>query len=307
MQCFKPIVIDVKSNGKKIAMTVPCGKCMGCRIALRREWSVRIMHELDSFGSIGSFITLTYSDINLPENGTLRKDHWQKFMKRLRKYYPDKKIRFYACGEYGGEKKRPHYHAIIFGISLDDLEAKRVNNRLISRVIERLWRDGFNVVGTVTTDSAQYVAGYIEKKLTGEAGEEEYEKTGRIAPFSLCSQGIGKNYCEANSEQIKQLLNITVKGKNVGIPRYYKKRINLDQNALYDKGEEQRKKIHDRYELYYQQNNKNGDGEKAVDILRREIASYRYEALRARIALKTRTLDKDDGSIDPSSNQAKRG
>ena len=75
----------------------------------------------------------------------------------------------------------------------------------------------------------------------------------------------------------------------VGIPRYYKKRINIDQNKLYDKGDEQRKRIHDRYEQYYLQHNKNNDGERAIDQLRREIASYRYEALKARIALKTRT------------------
>lgn len=295
MQCFKPVSIDVK--GYPSGLTVPCGKCMGCRIAKRREWSVRIMHELSTNQSKGSFITLTYKDELLPISNSLVKRDLQLFWKRLRKYYPGKKIRYYACGEYGEQNKRPHYHAIVFGLDLADLEARKTKNRLVSHVINDLWVLGYNVVGTVTIDSAQYVAGYIEKKLNGEAGKNEYEKTGRIAPFSLMSQGIGKQYAAENAAQITENLGITIKGINVGIPRYYKQKLKIDPNELYEMGQEKRDKVAKRYAEAY----KIG-GEKLADQTRREIASYRYEALRAKLALKTRTLEKQNsGSLDPES------
>lgn len=299
MQCFKPIAIIPK--GKKTPMAVPCGKCMGCRIAKRREWSVRILHELTTWQGEGVFITLTYKDELLPINGSLEPRHLQLFWKRLRKYYKGKKIRYYACGEYGENTRRPHYHAIVFGLTMAELEGTRKNNRLISPVIDDLWVYGYNVIGTVTSDSAQYVAGYIEKKLNGDKAVEEYEKRGVIAPFSRMSQGIGGKYAAENAAQIIENLDITIKGNHVGIPRYYKTKLNIDPQLLYEKGQEKRDKVHDMYTKVY-----NDHGEKSVDQLRRDIASYRYEALRARTALRSRTLDKNDGSIDPSSTSVAR-
>lgn len=80
------------------------------------------------------FVTLTYDDLHVPksyypdpETGeahtsfTLCKRDFQLWMKRLRKKFSDDKIRFFACGEYGGQTKRPHYHVIVFGLHLNDL------------------------------------------------------------------------------------------------------------------------------------------------------------------------------------------
>lgn len=293
MQCFKPIAIVPK--GQKVPIEVPCGRCMGCRIAKRREWSVRILHELSTYKGEGVFITLTYRDELLPINGSLEPRHLMLFWKRLRKYYKTKKLRYYACGEYGETTKRPHYHAIVFGLTLADLEGTRKNNKIISLVLNDLWIYGYNVIGTVTNDSAQYVAGYIEKKLNGDMAVEEYEKRGVIAPFSRMSQGIGGKYAAENAAQIIENLDITINGNHVGIPRYYKLKLNIDPQTLYEKGQEKRDEVHDKYTKIYS----NG-GEIAVDKLRREIASYRYEALRAKLALKTRTLDNNaPGSTDP--------
>jgi hypothetical protein len=41
----------------------------------------------------------------------------QLFFKRLRKAYPDVKLRYFACGKYGEQFARPHYHVILFGKS----------------------------------------------------------------------------------------------------------------------------------------------------------------------------------------------
>lgn len=104
------------------------------------------------------FITLTYNDQNLPEGNELVPDDLQRFFKRLRAAVPEK-IRYYACGEYGDDKGRAHYHAVVFGLR-------------DPTVVERVWRTrsgdplGHVYVGTVTTASAAYVAGYVIKKMT---------------------------------------------------------------------------------------------------------------------------------------------
>lgn len=292
MQCFNPLAITVKNQVFK----VPCGKCMGCRIARRREWSVRIMHELSTWKNCGFFLTLTYDDENMPDNQSLNKPDLQLFWKRLRKSIEPKKIRYYACGEYGENTKRPHYHAIVFGLSLSEINTvMNSKGRMISKDIEKLWKYGFNVVGTVTTDSAQYVAGYIEKKLNGPEGQLEYAQTGRVAPFSAASLGIGRQYADENSQQIKQQLNITINGKNVGIPRYYKKRLEIDTEQIKERLKQKEHKLHDIYEKVY-----NNGGLDAVDKRMRDTAQYRYEMIKSRLQSKKRILE-NSGDISPES------
>ena len=71
-----PITINVQLIGRTdtTSLQVPCGKCLACRIKKRQEWSMRCMHELD-YWSRSSFLTLTYSDTHLPDNGSLSKRH----------------------------------------------------------------------------------------------------------------------------------------------------------------------------------------------------------------------------------------
>ena len=83
---------------------------------------MRIMHEASNYGLSNSFITLTYNDNNLPHDLSLNHSHFQKFFKRLRKSLPFKTVRYYMCGEYGDEFKRPHYHACIFNHDFPDRE-----------------------------------------------------------------------------------------------------------------------------------------------------------------------------------------
>ena len=68
------------------------------------------------------FITLTYDDENIPWDGSLNKQHFQAFMKRLRWHNKEKKIRYFHVGEYGEQLSRPHYHALIFNHDFDDKE-----------------------------------------------------------------------------------------------------------------------------------------------------------------------------------------
>ena len=210
MQCLNPVWLDSQK------LSVPCGKCVMCRIALSREWATRVLHESDYWDQ-SCFTTLTYNNEHLPKDGSLHKDELQKFFKRLRKYLGLRKMKYFACGEYGDEGHRPHYHAILFGIGLSDSD---------QQLIRDAWPFGFVKSGTVTYDSARYVADYVFKKYSGTKKEEYYGT--RQVPFRVSSQGLGLRFALDNQDQIVKNLNITVRGQNVGLPKYYVKKLAID-------------------------------------------------------------------------------
>ena len=176
MSCFHPISAYHKLGGgitwtyresNGIKTTIKCGQCSGCKLENARQWAIRIKHEA-SMHSQNSFITLTYDNEHLPKTGTLVLKHWQDFMKRLRKSQSHKKLSFYHCGEYGEKQGRPHYHAIIFNHQFPDLiPIPRKKDLHTSEILKTLWGKGHISVGSVTFESASYVASYVQKKING--------------------------------------------------------------------------------------------------------------------------------------------
>jgi hypothetical protein len=158
-------------------MNVACGSCMGCRVDRSQEWAARIVHEA-AMHQENCFVTLTYDSENVPRDGSLDKSHFQKFMKRLRKHFNDRKIRYYHCGEYGEKLERPHYHACLFGVDFDDAIPFSTNNAgietLVSDTLATIWGKGFCTVGELNYETAAYTARYIMKKITGIRAEEHY-------------------------------------------------------------------------------------------------------------------------------------
>ncbi|AXL15320.1 replication initiator protein [Microviridae sp.] len=161
-------------NGETIP--IPCGQCVGCRLARSNQWAIRCVHEA-SLHEQNSFITLTYHDDNLPKGGTLVKKDFQDFMKRLRKSIAPKKIRYYMAGEYGDKLGRPHYHALIFGHDFGDKylwETIGTKKYYRSPELERLWQKGYSNISDVNIATAGYVARYVMKKITGDAAKDHY-------------------------------------------------------------------------------------------------------------------------------------
>lgn len=185
MPCYRPIRayktpggVVFKPSGDAKSITLDCGQCIGCRLERSRQWAVRLMHEL-RFHERSSFITLTYSDANLPKSGSLNVKHFQDFMKRLRFEIAPRKVRFFHAGEYGEKKGRPHYHAIIFGEDFFDgaydfEETFAGDDLWSSPVLDRLWSFGMNRVGSVSFESCAYVARYVTKKVTGRNAADHY-------------------------------------------------------------------------------------------------------------------------------------
>lgn len=151
--CKKPFHKGVFSFG--------CGQCTPCRVNRRRLWTHRMM--LESLKQPeSSFLTLTYAKDALPANASLAPKDTQDFLKRLRKHFAPLKLRYFLVGEYGDESFRPHYHMALFGLgpnSLGGWDGK-------GEPLKSIWGKGHVYAGDLTKDSAQYIAGYVTKKMT---------------------------------------------------------------------------------------------------------------------------------------------
>lgn len=160
----------------------PCRQCSPCRANRKRDWSLRVALEMTSH-SENTFLTLTYDDDHLPLNGSLRPEDLTLLWKKLRSR--GLKFRYFACGEYGSETKRPHYHAVIFGVDCFTLEIILKN--------ENLWDKGFIVSVPATFETAFYVAGYVSKKINS---NKDFASCGMVPEFNRCSRrpGIGFNF-----------------------------------------------------------------------------------------------------------------
>lgn len=224
-----PLVFNPKDKQAGEELELPCGQCIHCRLNYARDWAVRCMHEAQMHqeqGNESSFITLTYNDEEIPTNWSLQPDHWTKFIKRLREKirHEQPELRFFMAGEYGKACRicrqseddcrnysrhqfveglgRPHFHAILFGYNFPDKTLWRTSNGheiFRSELLEDTWTYGNSEIGSVTFDSASYVARYITKKITGEQSNEHYldidpytgEYISRLPEYCRQSRGRG--------------------------------------------------------------------------------------------------------------------
>lgn len=180
------------------------------------------------------FITLTYSDEQLPKNQSLDKSHLQKFFKRLRKAKGE--LRYYACGEYGDLTKRAHYHACLFGMDFEDkVEFKRSGDHVIyiSEELNRLWGYGHTSIGPLNFETAAYCARYVLKKRTSKKGEVQHavldEETGELtavrAPYAAMSlrPAIGREWMDKYHGDIYNIEKdfLFLRGKKMRPPKYF--------------------------------------------------------------------------------------
>lgn len=235
MQCTKPITLfKVGTKIYPLGLEVPCGKCLHCRKKQRSEWAMRLYHEL-AYHEDSVFLTLTYNEKSLPENDSLVKRDLQLFFKRLRKALPsEKKIKYFACGEYGDEKERPHYHAIVFGLGLKPADRQYVIDswNKCDWDNEEIYNGAF---GYVSPESINYTAGYVNKKFSGNMAVEQYEQRGREPVFRISSLGLGKQFALDESKRITEDLEINYQGRKVSIPRYYLKVLGIDPDLIKEK------------------------------------------------------------------------
>ncbi len=259
--CVKPIIIKNKTNtmgGKNQYTTpVPCGQCPLCRKAKINSWLFRLDKELER--SINPlFVTLTYNDTNLLFNNsgiaTLHKKDLQDFFKRLRKdqekNHPNSpKIKYYAVGEYGKLRNRPHYHIILY-------------NLVSVSSIHRAWGKGRDLSLPLISGGTTYVLKYMSKPKT------KINKYELQPEFSLMSKKMGENYLTPSMIKYHQSSPInshvtTKQGFKLPLPKYYKEKI-FDETQrkkvteyLQNRSQESERKQLDKYRKRYPNKDEN--------------------------------------------------
>lgn len=230
------------NTDKKRNVPVPCGKCPECLARRVSSWSFRLLQE-DKASKNAQFITLTYDTKHVPitRNGfmSLRKSDVQKFFKRLRKSHVVQNnrgafvrvgkdngsyecdgsgIKYYAVGEYGTQRKRPHYHILLF------------NSR--TELIQNAWGLGEVNYGNVEGASIGYCLKYMTKPF-----RHMHKNDDREPHFSLMSKGLGLNYLteqmihwHRQNDAVEDRCYCTLPdGKKITMPRYYKDRIYFEE------------------------------------------------------------------------------
>lgn len=206
----------------KHGFEVPCGKCLHCRRKRVSGWAFRLMNQ-DRSADLSFFVTLTYDtdhlEFSTQGRPSLCPAHLTNFWKVFRKRFPPKSIKYYAVGEYGSNRKRPHYHAIIFVHNAKSTALEFIN------WIERDWPHGSTYCGSVSEESVAYTLKYISKPPS----VPQYPGDTRIREFSRMSKGLGAEYLRnkkwhhINLEE-RHYLPLKSDGK-ASMPRYYKDKI----------------------------------------------------------------------------------
>jgi len=264
MRCTSPIragfdqLGDITYSSKKMSQELAsfefeCRKCLPCRLNIAREKAVRCYHEAQCHED-NIFLTLTYDDENLKSSKLIYKD-WQDFIKRLRERITrdvtTKEVRdtlytpYMVTGEYGEINKRPHWHAIIFNYRPKDAKHKYTTDHgeLVheSEEINKLWGKGIAEFGTVTMDSASYVARYAAKKLVhGKDQDHDFHPIHKTS----CKRAIGRSWIEKHwKHAFGNGFVVLNNGEKTKIPRYYVdwlKKTNLEEYFKYVNGPQKR-------------------------------------------------------------------
>lgn len=213
---------------------MPCSRCASCLANRQRVWAHRIMLEAHQHDD-NAFVTLTYDDDHLPmmdsrpygglgELPTLRPVDLQLWLKRLRKMYAPARFRFFAAGEYGPQSWRPHYHLALF--AFPTCRRGRTRRRPgseravwlgccdVCELVGGTWSKGDVDLGVLEPDSARYVAGYVNKKLTHRT---DRRLLGRDPEFARQSRrpGIGHG---ALHEVASQLMRFNLDSTQSDVP-----------------------------------------------------------------------------------------
>lgn len=227
MKCISPVSIRRFNMFHVLeSVAVPCGKCPVCQQNRIADWLFRIERDVEN-SPVSFFITLTYDDEDLPDDGLVSKKDVQDFFKRLRsncepqkigklpncKYIP---LRYFLCSEYGSLHDRPHYHAIIWNVAPLD--------RFVSynELFETSWKHGFVYIGNVTPASIRYVLKYMFKDAELSAEKQQ-------SLFYLMSKGIGKSFIENGNNKSnihdRFVPYLAIDHGRKRIPRYYKEKV----------------------------------------------------------------------------------
>lgn len=258
---FGKTLSATRGNGRDFVFS--CGCCQGCLLRRARDTAIRCVHESTLHPSDSChFLTFTYSDHHIPRlpicgRPTLDKTAMPSMFKRLRANTGQKGIKYLQVGEYGTKTLRPHYHAVVFGLRLDDrrvFSRGRFGHSLFnSTILQDAWLDqGHVVAAEFNFDTAQYCSRYLlDKQLheeytgavivdadTGECSSPQVEDTSQ-SRGGRTGHGLAYDFWQIHKRELVALGGTVIKDKVLPLPRYYRDLLNKSddresQELLFD-------------------------------------------------------------------------
>lgn len=269
---------------------VPCGKCILCRMKRAQNWAIKLIKE-SYYHKKMCMVTLTFdpkklidhecgSNVMYSKNLEYSKEHFQKFMKRLRKKFPSGKISYFKIGEYGEKHKRAHYHVIFYGLGIEDLECKLagMSNKskeiYTSKIIDEAWKLGICTVSECNNAVIKYVANYSLKKI-----KNTKENDWRKPKMSFSNRNkIGIKWCRRNHREMRKGYLEDSEHQRYGIPRSWKKE--LEKHSMFKPNKEHIKtllEIENKIVEYIENATKTGALTKENLLKKAKILEYRVE------------------------------
>lgn len=227
---------------------IPCGTCNNCKLNKAAGWGIRCTMESKCWTN-NCFITLTYDPEHLPKDRSVKLKDMQDFFKRLNSYLDyhtefdireywenpqthkyENPLRKLYCLEYGPKTHRPHGHAVLFNWDplqiTGDCKFYKLSKSGFpiynSKILDKTWGKGWATVQPYTTETANYVARYCTKKLNKEVLVKAKKEPEQIQMSR--NGGLGIGYWNANKEEIKKNGFVFLDYKEIGIPKYFKKK-----------------------------------------------------------------------------------
>lgn len=229
-------------NGSK-SMVIPCGRCPECIKKRQNAWVVRFKLEQQYWrkvfaGSQTYFITLTYDDKHLPETRDMAIKNWQACLKSLYRNL-NHRPRYYCVSENGSVHGRLHFHCLLFGMPVVDMDVFR------KKTLAKAWPYGFNTCTYATGKTLWYVSKYVTKDISAFNSTawkciESYSKRPALGAMALNHQF--KDYFSDNCTT-----HFVDSGFHYSLPRSLVKRV-LTENQrmlLLDKYEREMPKEYD--------------------------------------------------------------
>lgn len=244
MACYSPLKGFKRADGgwtpsRKYSpscepMTVPCGKCLGCRARRRSDWAIRLVHEA-TLHERNCFWTVTYRDEDLPPYGSVRMADVSAAIKRLRDRVKPVRFRFMAKTEYAPLTMRPHAHGVFLGLDFEDRQLMRTTKSgkpsYVSQLFTEVWGLGHAEVSDLTLQSCAYVANHNVDKMGSGLPDSAYQRldeNGNIVELERESirvsnrPGIGRGWADQFLSDCYPSNFVVRNGSKLPVPKYYK-------------------------------------------------------------------------------------
>ncbi len=175
----------------------------------------------DNFDHKNKALTLHKPHLQTFCKSVIRKQ--KRFLKRLNTYEAQTwpKLKYYACGEYGGKTMRPHYHAIFF--NLHPVIQSQLRSISYEAKKTDTWSYGNVDLEPITDGAILYVTKYLGK---------DHHPAGILKekmPFNIMTPNLGSSYLRPwhhryHNSKNNRNYSVPVQDYKIPMPDYYKEK-----------------------------------------------------------------------------------